>query len=143
MPQRRFAALVLATVATLAACGSSGDADTSSASATVDGDVVAVDGDVVAVGDAPAPAPPSDDGAGGISGAIEVIAGAPGDAAVAACTIDRETLGTAVQAYELLNGALPTSQQDLLDAQMIREVSVRYEISADGVVVPAAGSPCT
>ena len=136
MPQRRFAALVLAMVATLAACGSSVDSDTSSASATVDGDVVAV-------GDAPAPAPPSDDGAGGISGAIEVIAGAPGDAAVAACTIDRETLGTAVQAYELLNGALPTSQQDLLDAQMIREVSVRYEISADGVVVPAAGSPCT
>ena len=136
MPQRRFAALVLATVATLAACGSSGDSDTSSASATVDGDVVAV-------GDAPAPASPSDDGAGGISGAIEVIAGAPGDAAVAACSIDRETLGTAVQAYELLNGALPTSQQDLLDAQMIREVSVRYEISADGVVVPAAGSPCT
>ena len=136
MPQRRFAALVLATVATLAACGSSADSDTSSASSTVDGDVVAVD-------DAPAPAPPCDDGAGGISGAIEVIAGAPGDAAVAGCTIDRETLGTAVQAYELLNGAVPTSQQDLLDAQMIREVSVRYEISADGVVVPAAGSPCT
>ncbi len=136
MPQRRFAALVLATVATLAACGSSGDSDTSSASATVDGDVVAV-------GDAPAPAPPSDDGGGGISGAIEIMVGAPGDASVAACTIDRETLGTAVQAYELLNGALPTSQQDLLDAQMIREVSVRYDISADGVVVPAAGSPCT
>ena len=49
MPQRRFAALVLATVATLAACGSSGDSDTSSASATADGDVVAVDGDMVAV----------------------------------------------------------------------------------------------
>ncbi len=59
-----------------------------------------------------------------------------------ACTIERQTLDTAVQAYELLNGAPPASQQDLLDAQMIRELSVRYEISADGVVMPAAGSPC-
>ena len=134
MPQRRFAALVLAMVATLAACGSSGDSDTSSASATIDGAVVAV-------GDAPAPAP--GDGVGSIGDAIEVIAGAPGDAAAAACTIDRQTLDTAVETYELLNGALPTSQQDLLDAQMIREMSVRYEISAEGVVVPAPGSPCT
>ena len=136
MPQRRFAALVLATVATLAACGSSGDADTSSASATVDGAVVAV-------GDAPAPAPAPGDGVGSIGDAVEVAAGAPGDAAAAACTVDRQTLDTAVETYELLNGALPTSQQELLDAQMIREMSVRYEISAEGVVVPAPGSPCT
>jgi len=136
MPQRRFAALVLATVATLAACGSSGDADTSSASATVDGAVVAV-------GDAPAPAPAPGDGVGSIGDAVEVAAGAPGDAAAAACTVDRQTLDTAVETYELLNGALPTSQQELLDAQMIREMSVRYEISPEGVVVPAPGSPCT
>ena len=136
MPQRRFAALVLATVATLAACGSSGDADTSSASATVDGAVVAV-------GDAPAPAPAPGDGVGSIGDAVEVAAGAPGDAEAAACTVDRQTLDTAVETYELLNGALPTSQQELLDAQMIREMSVRYEISPEGVVVPAPGSPCT
>jgi len=136
MPQSRFAALVLATVATLAACGSSGDADTSSASATVDGAVVAV-------GDAPAPAPAPGDGVGSIGDAVEVAAGAPGDAAAAACTVDRQTLDTAVETYELLNGALPTSQQELLDAQMIREMSVRYEISPEGVVVPAPGSPCT
>ncbi len=136
MPQRRFAALVLAMVATLAACGSSGDSDTSSASATVDGAVVAV-------GDAPAPTPAPGDGVGSIGDAVEVAAGAPGDAAAAACTVDRQTLDTAVETYELLNGALPTSQQELLDAQMIREMSVRYEISPEGVVVPAPGSPCT
>ena len=132
MPQRRFVALLLATVVTLAACGSSGDADTSAPSATIDGNVVAV-------GDAPDPG----GGTGGIAGAIEVMAGAPGEASAVACTTDRQTLDTAVQAYEVLNGALPTSQQELLDAGMIRELSVRYEISPDGVVVPAPGSPCT
>ena len=134
MPHRRFAALVLAIVATLAACGSSGDSDTNSAASTIDAAVVAV-------GDAPAPAP--GDGVGSIGDAIEVAAGAPGEASAAACTIDRQTLDTAVETYELLNGAMPTSQQELLDAQMIREMSVRYDISPEGAVVPAPGSPCT
>ncbi len=136
MPQRRFAALLLVTVATLAACGSSSDTDTGDASATIDGDVVAV-------GDAPAPAPAPSDGVGSIGDAVEVAAGAPGEAETAACTIDRQTLESAVETYELLNGALPTSQQELLDTQMIREPSVRYEVSDDGVVVAAPGSPCT
>ena len=68
---------------------------------------------------------------------------APGDAGDAACTLDRQTLQSAVDTYELLNGALPTSQQDLLDAQMIRELSVRFEVSTGGDIVPAPGSPCT
>ncbi len=132
MPQRRFAALVLVAVATLAACGSSGDPDAGDATATIDGDAVAV-------GAAPAPV---DGGGSAIGKAIAVAAAAPGEAADAACTLDRQTLESAVEAYELLNGALPTSQQDLLDTQMIRELSVRFEISADGTVVPAAASPC-
>ena len=137
MPQRRFAALVLVVVA-LAACGSSSGSDTSSDGATVDGDEVAV-------GEAPAPVttPASGDGVGSIGDAVEVAAGAPDDASAAACTIDRQTLESAVETYELLNGALPATQQELLDAQMIREPSVRYEITADGAVVPAPGSPCT
>jgi hypothetical protein len=135
MPQRRFAALVLAAVATLAACGSSSDADTSTASASVDGDVVAV-------GAAPAPTPPGD-GVGSIGDAVEVAAGAPGEAGDAACAADRQTMVTAIETYELLNGALPTSQQELLDAQIIRELSVRFEITPEGALVPGPASPCT
>ncbi len=45
--------------------------------------------------------------------------------------------------YLALNGSLPTSQDDLLDAQIITERSVRFEISANGDIVPAPGSPCT
>lgn len=131
MLQPRFAALVLAVAATIAACGSN-DTDTASTSATADGDVVAV-------GAAPAPG----DAVGSLGDAVEVAAESPGEATVAACTIDRQTLQTAVETYELLNGALPASQQELLDAEMIRELSVRFEVGADGVVVPAPGSPCT
>ncbi|HUS43103.1 MAG TPA: hypothetical protein VMY16_10580 [Ilumatobacteraceae bacterium] len=138
MPQRRLAALVLVlVVATLAACGSSNDTDTKSTSATVESGAVAV-------GDAPAPpaAPASGDDVGSIGDAVDVAAGAPGEAEATACTIDRQTLESAVETYELLEGAVPSSQQELLDAQMIGEQSVRYDISADGVVVPAPGSIC-
>jgi hypothetical protein len=134
MPQRRFAALVLVAVATLAACGSSDDSD-GGASATMDGDAVAV-------GAAPLPGDGEGDGVGSLGDAVEVAAGAPGQASDAACTIDRQTLETAVETYELLNGALPASQQELLDARMIRELSVRFEVGPDGAVLPAAAGPC-
>ena len=137
MPLRRFAVIVSIAGATLAGCGSSDDTDTGAASASVDGDLVGV-------GAAPAPpAPGDDDGAGSIGDAVEVAAGALGDADVAACSVDHETIQTAVEAYELLNGALPASQQELVDAQLIREPSVRFEISPDGVVVASPGSPCS
>lgn len=138
MPPRRFAAIVSIAVATLAGCGSSNDTDA--------GASASVGGDVVGVGAAPAP-PASEsgdgDGVGSIGDAIEVAAGALGDADVAACSVDHQTIQTAVEAYELLNGALPTSQQELIDAQLIREPSVRFEISPDGVVVASPGSPCS
>jgi len=138
MPPRRFAAIALIAVATLAGCGSSNDAGTAASAS--------VDGDVVGVGAAPAPAPPApgDGGAaGGIAGAVEVAAGALGDADVAACSVDHQTIQTAVETYELLNGALPASQQELVDAQLIREPSVRFEISPEGAVVASPGSPCS
>ena len=133
MPSRRFAAIVLIAVATLAGCGSSNDADTA-ASASVDGDVVSVGA---------APAPGDGNGAGGIAGAVEVAAGALGDADVAACSVDRQAIQTAVETYELLNGAQPASQQELIDAQLIREPSVRFAISPEGAVVASPGSPCS
>jgi hypothetical protein len=138
MPFRRFAVIVSIAVAALAGCASSNNAD-SAASASVDGDVVGV-----GAAPAPAPPPPADGGgAGSLGDAVEVAAGALGDADVAACSVDHQTIQTAVDAYELLNGALPASQQELLDAQLIREPSVRFEISPEGAVVAAPGSPCT
>ena len=134
MTSRRFAAIVLIAVTTLAGCGSSNDAD-SAPSANVDGDVVSV---------GVAPAPPAPGGsAGSLGDAVEVAAGAIGDADVAACSVDLQTIQAAVEAYELLNGALPTSQQELVDAQLIREPSVRFEINSEGAVVASPGSPCS
>ena len=52
------------------------------------------------------------DGVGSIGDAVEVAAGAPGDAADAACTVDRQTLELAVETYELLNGALPSTSRN-------------------------------
>jgi hypothetical protein len=131
MPQRRFVALLVA-VATLAACGSSSDPTDGSGSATVDGAAVAV-------GAAPLPG----GGAGGLGDAVAVAAAAPGEASDAACTIDRRTLESAVEAYWLINGEPPASQQELLDSQMIRELSERFEVSADGAVVPAPTGSCS
>jgi hypothetical protein len=139
MPLRRFAVIVSIAVATLAGCGASNDSDTNAASGNVDGDVVGV-------GAAPAPPPPApSDGAnaGGIAGAVEVATGALSDADVEACSIDHQTIQTAVEAYELLNGVLPESQQELVEAQLIREPSVRFEISPEGAVVASPGSPCS
>ena len=80
---------------------------------------------------------------GGVRGAIEVMAAAPGDAGDAACGADRQTLATAVEVYAVMNGAPPSSQQDLLDAQMVTELSPWFEITTEGEIVPAPGSPCT
>jgi hypothetical protein len=133
MPPRRFAVIVLVAAAAFAGCGSSND--DAAASATVDGDVVGV-------GAAPTP-PATGGGAGSIGDAVEVAAGGLGDADVAACSVDHQTIQTAVEAYELLNGALPTNQQELVDAQLIREPSLRFEISPEGAVVASPGSPCS
>jgi hypothetical protein len=139
MSLRRFAVIVSIAVATLAGCDASNDTDTSAASGNVGGDVVGV-------GAAPAPPPPApSDGAnaGGIAGAVGAAAGALDDADVAACSIDHQTIQAAVETYELLNGVLPASQQELVEAQLIREPSVRFEISPEGAVVASPGSPCS
>ena len=131
MSRRGVTTLVLAATAVLAACGSSSGSDSGSDSAIIDGDVVAI-------GAAPLPG----DGVGSLGDAVEVAAEAPEDASGTACTVDRQTLELAAETYELLNSTAPTSQQDLLDAQMILEPSARFMIDADGAVVPAPGSPC-
>jgi hypothetical protein len=132
MSTRAVSTLVLATTVVLAACGSSSGSKSAAESANDEGNVVAV-------GAAPLPG----DATGSVGDAVRIAAEAPGDASAAACTVDRQTLGLAADAYELLNGAAATSQQDLLDAQMILEPSPWFSIDVDGSVVPASGSPCS
>ena len=52
-------------------------------------------------------------------------------------------LETATDLYFALNGTMATSQAELVDGQMIVEPSPRFELTADGTIVPAPGSPCT
>jgi hypothetical protein len=82
------------------------------------------------------------DAVGSVGDAVQVAAGAPGQASDAACAADRQTLETAAELYLGLNGVLPPSQAALVDAQLIRELSSRFEIAPDGAIVAAPGSPC-
>jgi len=131
MHQRHFIALLIAVTAAVAACGSSSDSDPGASSATVDGTVVAV-------GAAPLPG----DAVGSISDAVEVAAGAPAQANAAACDIERQTIGLAVDAFYATTGADPTSEQDLVDAGILQDVMVGWDLAADGSIVPAPGGAC-
>ena len=131
MHQRHLIALLITATAALAACGSSGDADSVANSATVDGTVVAV-------GAAPLPG----DAVGSISDAVEVAAEAPAQANAAACDIDRQTIGTAVDAFYATTGADPTREQDLVDAGILQDLLIGWDLAADGSIVPAPGGAC-
>lgn len=131
MHQRLVIALLLTVTATLAACGSSGDSDSVANSATVDGAVVAV-------GAAPLPG----DAVGSIGDAVEVAAGAPAQANAVACDVDRQTIEMAVDAFYATTGADPTSEQDLVDAGILQDVVLGWDLAADGSIVPAPGGAC-
>jgi len=131
MHQRRLVVLLIAVTAALAACGPSDDSDVGAGSATVDGAVVAV-------GAAPLPG----DAVGSIGDAVEVAAGAPAQANAAACDIERQTIGTAVELFYATTGADPTSEQDLVDAGILQDVMVGWDVAADGSIVPAPGGAC-
>ena len=123
MSQRRFSTLLIAAIAattTLGACGSANESSpaTSERSATTD-----------RVGD--------------LADAVEVAAGAPAKADAASCTADRDTLELAIEAYALLNGVAPTSQDELVEAQLLQEPSTRYDVNSDGEIVLATGSTCS
>ena len=142
MHQRRLIArlvVVLVTVtAALTACGSSDDSDSVASSATVDGTVVAV-GTAPLPGDAVGSV---NDAVGSISDAVEVAAGAPAQAEAAACGVDRQTIETAVELFAATTGAAPTSEQDLVDAGILHDVTAGWDLAADGSIVPAPGGAC-
>jgi|GEM_PF-3483376 len=131
MNQRRLVVLLVTVTAALAACGSSGGSDSVAGSATVDGAVVAV-------GAAPLPG----DAVGSIGDAVEVAAGAPAQVNAAACDVDRQTIETADELFYVTTGADPTSEQNLVDAGILQDVTVGRDLAADGSIVPAPGGAC-
>ena len=79
---------------------------------------------------------------GGIGDAVEVAVGALEGADAAACELDHRTLADASELYLALNGSLPANLDALVEAQLLTEPSALFEITADGAIVPAPGSPC-
>ncbi len=59
------------------------------------------------------------------------------------CGVERQTLETAIDAYEALTGDLPTSEADLVDQGLLREETSSYDLDATGAIVPSAGSNCS
>ena len=87
--------------------------------------------------------PTTSAGQGGIGGAIKILAEAPGQANDSACVTEVQILTTASEAFSALKGSKPTSQNDLFEAGLISEPSPWFEITPDGVIVPAPQSPCS
>jgi len=141
MHLRRLVVLLVTVTSALAACGSSGDSDSVAGSATVDGAMVAV-GAAPVPGDAVGAAPVPGDAVGSISDAVEVAAGAPAQANAAACDVDRQTIGTAVELFAATTGADPTSEQDLVDAGILQAVMAGWDLASDGSIVPAPDGAC-
>ncbi len=126
MFRRSVVVVVIGAATLLSACGStSGDSAAGAGDANATVDTASADGKVGSIGDA-----------------IEVAAGAPAKAEAAACDIDRQTLESATEIYLALNGTLPQSQSALVDAKLVKELSPRFEITPEGVIVPAPGGPC-
>lgn len=125
MRSRLVVSLLLGATVAFSACGSSSDdaAEIADASAAVT-------------------VPSATDRVGSIGDAVEVMAGAPGQANDAVCEVERKTLATAEEAFVILNSRMPASEAELVEQQLILEPSASYEITADGQIVPAPGSPC-
>ena len=87
-----------------------------------------------------------DDGGGGdIADPIDVAevgVTAIAQADVLACQSDRTLLETAVDAYDLMQGARPTSDADLVAAGLLREESSLWDVTPDGSIVAAPDSGC-
>ena len=130
MVRPRHLLAVIAAVSVVGACGASGDGAGDPTAATTPG----VDATAVTS------APPGR--LGGIGGAVQVAVEGLAGADAAACDLDHRMLEDASALYLALNGSPPATQQALVDAQILTEPSPRFEITSDGAIVPAPGSPC-
>lgn len=127
---RRVLFAVVASAALVSACGSSSTDDSAATDEAIGGVQAA----------AVTTAPPAQ--VGSIGDAVEVAVEGLSGADAAACDLDHRTLADASELYLALNGSLPATQDALVEAQLLTEPSARFEITADGSIVPAPGSPC-
>ncbi len=127
---RRVLLAVVAAAVLVSACGSASTDDSAVADKTIGGVQAA----------AVTTSPPARVGSIGdaVAVAVEGLSGAD----AAACDLDQRTLADASELYLALNGSLPATQDALVEAQLLTEPSARFEITADGTIVPAPGSPC-
>jgi prepilin-type N-terminal cleavage/methylation domain-containing protein len=91
----------------------------------------------------------------GIMSTVVVFAvrGTKDDAETSTCRQHRRVVATAIESYfaQHQTSELPALgavdgeeyERGLVDAELMSNVSVYYEIHADGSLVPEAGSPCT
>ena len=69
------------------------------------------------------------------------IASSPAAADADSCATDRKTLEVAIEAFFVSFGRVPANEQELVDAEMIREPFASYDVEL-GEVVPGDGSAC-
>jgi hypothetical protein len=134
MLRRPLLLAVIAAAVLVSACGSSAPDAVDTLDAATNDTIVGVEAPAVTTA-APARI-------GSIGDAVEVAVGALAGADAAACDLDRRALEDASELYLVLNGSLPPTQSALVEAQILREPSARFEITAEGVIVPGPGSPC-
>lgn len=131
MFRRCMLPVVVGLAALLSACGSSSTDTTDAAADPPTGGV-----------ESPTATTPAPSGGGGIAGAVEIAVEGLQGADGAACDADLRTLETASEVYLTLNGSPPPSQDALVESQFLVERSTLFEITAEGAIVPAPGSPC-
>lgn len=83
---------------------------------------------------------------------VFAVRGVTDDSQAATCAAHRRVVATAIESYFATNetSVLPSSgaadaeqyERGLVDAALMREVSIYYDIAADGGLTPEAGSPC-
>lgn len=86
------------------------------------------------------------EGAEAISATTTIAGQAPGpvntgNAPAVACLTELQTVELAVTSYELLEGAKPTTEAELIP-NYLRAESELFDISPTGEVIPAPGSGC-
>lgn len=134
MSRRSCLLAVVAVASLVSACGSASTDAVDTAGQATDETIGGVQ--------APAETTAAPARVGSIGDAVEVAVGALAGADAAACDLDHRALADASELYLALNGSLPATQDALVEAKILTELSARFEITADGVIVPARGGPC-
>ena len=80
----------------------------------------------------------------GILATITVFAvrGITDQGQTSACNADKKTLQTATEAYFAQKGGTVVSEQALVDAKLMVDLSTNFDVSAAGVVSAYAGGKC-